>query len=142
MIIEYIYNNQALYHEVAFFKKLNDFSIEQFFLSSSHDKLNNILTIRFSQELTQNEKDLIITTLQSLTAADIEWEKVRKIRNDLLVAGIDTLDKWRNQKERTGGETDINTTKKTEWADYLQELRDIPVTEPDPFNITWPNTPA
>jgi hypothetical protein len=35
---------------------------------------------------------------------------------------------------------DVSITTKAAWADYRQQLRDIPI-QLDPFNITWPTPP-
>ena len=142
MLVEYIYNNQELYDTIAFFRKLNDEVIEGLYSSSSYEKSDEILILFFTQDLSSMEQNLVISILQSLTLDDLQWELVRTQMDKLMSEPITILDKWRNQKETTSGETDIDETKAIEWADYLQDLRDIPTTETDPFDITWPTMPT
>ena len=36
----------------------------------------------------------------------------------------------------------LTDSKKTEWKTYRQSLRDLPATESDPENPTWPTMPS
>tara|TARA_A100001515_G_scaffold142962_1_gene142924 strand:- start:47 stop:277 length:231 start_codon:yes stop_codon:yes gene_type:complete len=36
----------------------------------------------------------------------------------------------------------LSDSKKTEWKTYRQNLRDLPATEADPENPTWPTKPS
>ena len=36
----------------------------------------------------------------------------------------------------------LSDTKKNEWKTYRQNLRDLPATESDPQNPTWPTIPS
>ena len=36
----------------------------------------------------------------------------------------------------------LSDSKKTEWKTYRQSLRDLPATEEDPENPTWPTKPS
>ena len=36
----------------------------------------------------------------------------------------------------------LTDSKKTEWKTYRQSLRDLPATESDPQNPTWPTKPS
>tara|TARA_R100000353_G_scaffold158270_1_gene117480 strand:- start:1417 stop:1647 length:231 start_codon:yes stop_codon:yes gene_type:complete len=36
----------------------------------------------------------------------------------------------------------LSDSKKTEWKTYRQNLRDLPATEEDPENPTWPTKPS
>ena len=68
------------------------------------------------------------TTEEEATLVNNKWEKVRTIRNQLLK---DT--DWRAVSDRTL--TDA-------WREYRQKLRDLPATESDPYNITYPTPPS
>ena len=68
------------------------------------------------------------TTEEEETLVNNKWEKVRTIRNQLLK---DT--DWRAVSDRTL--TDA-------WREYRQKLRDLPATESDPYNITYPTPPS
>ena len=57
-----------------------------------------------------------------------KWIEIREIRNQLLK---DT--DWRAMSDRTL--TDA-------WRDYRQQLRQIPQTQTDPYNISWPTEPS
>ena len=59
---------------------------------------------------------------------------LRKQRNKLLDESDKKVlaDIWEN----------YSTQEKTEWADYRQQLRDIPQTEGYPYNIQWPVEPS
>ncbi len=72
-------------------------------------------------------------TVTSLTNDEITaqtneaWMGIRSVRNELL-ADCD----WRASSDRTMSD---------EWKTYRQALRDI-TTQPDPFNITFPEIPT
>ncbi len=75
------------------------------------------------------------------------WTEIRDIRKPLKKEAINKLDKYRNQLLRTGGGSDIDTAKATEWADYLQILRDIPdlsinTSWNGPDDVVWPTKPT
>ena len=57
-----------------------------------------------------------------------QWQNVRQER-DMLLKETD----WR-------ASTDL--TLSDDWKNYRQALRDIPSTQSDPFNITWPTEPS
>ena len=68
------------------------------------------------------------TTAEEQSAlADEEWKLVRKKRNDLL-AETD----WRAFSDLTLSD---------DWKNYRNDLRQIPQTQTDPYNITWPTKP-
>lgn len=62
------------------------------------------------------------------------WADVRVARNALL-AGTD----WRATKASDRADA---TWALSAWKVYRQALRDVPQTQSDPFNITWPTPPA
>ena len=57
-----------------------------------------------------------------------KWVEIREIRNQILKETD-----WRAMSDRTL--TDA-------WRDYRQQLRQIPQTQTDPYNITWPTEPS
>lgn len=64
-------------------------------------------------------------------AIGARWQVVRAERNSKLSASD-----WTQLDD-----TPLTNTAKQEWATYRQALRDI-TTQPDPFNIVWPELPA
>lgn len=60
-----------------------------------------------------------------------QWNKVREQRNQLLKESD-----WTQI-----GDYNLGLTNKEEWASYRQELRDLPVTQSNPFNISYPDIP-
>lgn len=62
---------------------------------------------------------------------ELQWQSVRYDRNYRL-----------NQSDWTqGNDSPLSTVSKAEWAEYRQALRDITLSQTDPFNITWPEPP-
>ena len=61
------------------------------------------------------------------TETEIKWQRVRSERNSLL-AECD----WRANSDLTMSD---------EWKTYRQALRDVPSSQSDPDNITWPTKP-
>lgn len=59
-----------------------------------------------------------------------KWAETRSIRNQYLLESD-----WTQLDDAP-----FNTTKKNEWKNYRQDLRDV-TTQPDPFNIVWPTKP-
>lgn len=57
-----------------------------------------------------------------------QWSYVRHERNAKL-----SLTDWRASSDLTLSD---------EWKTYRQELRDIPSSQSDPYNITWPTEPS
>ena len=69
------------------------------------------------------------TTTEEQTALTTEqWAEVRMER-DMLLQGTD----WRASSDLTLSD---------EWKTYRQALRDLPSTQSDPFNITYPTAPS
>jgi len=68
------------------------------------------------------------TTEEQTVLKNNKWEKVRTTRNELL-AKTD----WRASSDLTLSD---------EWKTYRQALRDIPTTQSDPYNITYPTPPS
>jgi len=58
------------------------------------------------------------------------WEQIRSQRNALMAASDYTQ------------MPDYNASNKAAWATYRQALRDLPQTQTDPANITWPTKPT
>ena len=73
-------------------------------------------------------------TVEELAAQDnAKWEEVRKYRNELLTQSdyITIIDRWNGLTEE----------KRTAWTVYRQALRDVPQTNPDPWNVMIPVSP-
>ena len=68
------------------------------------------------------------TTEEQTNLNNTKWTDVRKQR-DILLKETD----WRAMSDRTL--TDA-------WRNYRQQLRQIPQTQTDPYNITWPTEPS
>ena len=68
------------------------------------------------------------TTDEQTALSNEEWKVVRKTRDELL-AKTD----WRASSDLTLSDA---------WKNYRNELRQIPQTQTDPYNITWPTEPS
>jgi hypothetical protein len=76
-----------------------------------------------------------IINANKLKSVDVQWEVIRSQRAAMIQAV-----RWRierNQDELAMGRTPTEDV--TPILDYIQKLRDLPDTETDPFNITWPS---
>lgn len=65
----------------------------------------------------------------------IDWEKIRRKRDDLLVRTD-----WTQMPD-----SPLTTAKKAKWATYRQALRDLPTTyseATDKSEVTWPVKPS
>jgi Phage tail assembly chaperone protein len=70
----------------------------------------------------------IVTDQDKLT--ERQWAQIRAQRDDLLRASD-----WSQL-------SDAPVSDKASWVVYRTALRQIPVTQTDPFNITWPTPPS
>ena len=68
------------------------------------------------------------TTEEETNLTNAKWQDVRNQRNALL-----SQSDWRALSDVTLSDA---------WRTYRQELRDIPSTQSDPFNITYPTPPS
>ena len=68
------------------------------------------------------------TTEEQATLTSQKWEEVRNQRNTILQATD-----WMASSDLTLSDA---------WKNYRNELRQIPQTQTDPFNITWPTEPS
>jgi len=68
------------------------------------------------------------TTEEETNLTNAKWVEVRNQRNDLL-----SQSDWRALSDVTLSDV---------WRTYRQELRDIPSTQSDPYNITYPTPPS
>lgn len=66
----------------------------------------------------------------SIKLSDKLWAQVREERNQLLTASD-----WTQLP-------DAPVTDRTKWVTYRSQLRQIPTTQTDPFNIMWPTPPS
>ena len=82
----------------------------------------------FDNEI-QRKKDLDDEYLNSSTFL---WMKLRSERDNLLVSSDFTQ----------LGDIGLSESKKTEWVNYRQALRDLPANTSDPANPTWPTKPS
>ena len=82
-------------------------------------------------------KDKLTTAKQTYMAnaatyaANQKWAAVRITRNEKLSASD-----WTQVAD-----SQLSSSKQTEWRTYRQQLRDI-TTQSDPANITWPTEPS
>jgi hypothetical protein len=68
------------------------------------------------------------TAEEQIALKNTEWENVRNQRN----AKLKDTD-WRASSDLTLSDA---------WKNYRNELRQIPQTQTDPYNITWPTEPS
>ena len=67
-----------------------------------------------------------------LNSSSFLWMKLRSERDNLLLSSDFTQ----------LGDIGLSETKKTEWVNYRQSLRDLPANTSDPANPTWPTRPS
>ena len=84
--------------------------------------------ITFNNEI-QRQKDLDDEYLNSSTFL---WMKLRNERDNLLLSSDFTQ----------LGDIGLSESKKTEWINYRQALRDLPANTSDPANPNWPTKPS
>lgn len=78
-----------------------------------------------------SDSSFVIT--EDTTAKDAaKWAEVRNMRDSKLA-----VCDWTQLSDVA-----LAAGKVTEWATYRQELRDLPATETDQYNITWPLEPT
>ena len=82
----------------------------------------------FNNEI-QRRKDLDDEYLNSSTFL---WMKLRNERDNLLLSSDFTQ----------LGDIGLSESKKTEWINYRQALRDLPANTSDPANPNWPTKPS
>ena len=82
----------------------------------------------FNNEI-QRRKDLDDEYLNSSTFL---WMKLRSERDNLLLSSDFTQ----------LGDIGLSDSKKTEWINYRQALRDLPANTSDPANPNWPTKPS
>ena len=82
----------------------------------------------FNNEI-QRRKDLDDEYLNSNTFL---WMKLRSERDNLLLSSDFTQ----------LGDIGLSESKKTEWINYRQALRDLPANTSDPANPNWPTKPS
>lgn len=85
-----------------------------------------------------SEPEIVPFTIEEEEAKDAQilaniWLEIRKVRDNMLSESDVFVypDRWET----------YTTAKKTSWRKYRQELRDLPETITDPFNVTWPTKP-
>ena len=105
-------------------KDMYNYDINDFVLAPEKPSINNgqILEWDGSNWVVRNSNNAEL---------DIKWQEIRNMRNTLLV---NTDTKILKYLERKLDVPDVLVT-------YRQELRDLPQTQADPFNITWPTEP-
>ena len=84
--------------------------------------------ITFNNEI-KRRKDL---DDEYLNSSSFLWMKLRSERDNLLLSSDFTQ----------LGDIGLSETKKTEWVNYRQSLRDLPANTSDPANPTWPTKPS
>ena len=81
-----------------------------------------------------DESAQTVTNDQAQADADVlarGWDRLRTERNALLVSSD-----WTQYND-----SPLDDETKDDWAIYRQELRDLPATEADPADPTWPEVP-
>ena len=68
------------------------------------------------------------TTDEQTELTNKKWIEIREIRNQIL--------------KETDWRASTDLTLSDDWKNYRNELRQIPQTQTDPFNITWPSSPS
>jgi hypothetical protein len=88
----------------------------------------------FLNEINGNNKTIVVTNgdigLVEKPPPIIDWDAIRYKRNRLLL-----------QSDHTQL-PDFPEAKKSQWATYRQELRDIPQTYATPSDVIWPTPPT
>ena len=90
--------------------------------------INSQAETTFNNEI-QRRKDLDDEYLNSSTFL---WMKLRSERDNLLLSSDFTQ----------LGDIGLSESKKTEWINYRQALRDLPANTSDPANPNWPTKPS
>ena len=79
----------------------------------------------------------------------LKWDGSKIVKDDDALKECQTAEKWKDiraDRNRKLEETDylsLNDNTLTDpYKAYRAELRQIPQTQSDPFNITWPNKPS
>ena len=79
----------------------------------------------------------------------LKWDGSKIVKDDDALKECQMQQQWksvRNDRNRKLAETDYlalsDNTLKDPYKAYRAELRQIPQTQSDPFNITWPNKPS
>ena len=82
-----------------------------------------------------------VTTLEALSEADcIEFEASRKKRPE---RDLERLREKRNSiLAKSDWMANSDVTMSNAWKTYRQQLRDLPASESDPDDITWPTEPS
>ena len=108
----------------------------------STDDEGNAITIPF------NQSGHIHSEIDG-THYHLKWDGSKIVKDDESLTAYKTAEKWKNvrrDRNRKLAETDylsLNDNTLTDpYKAYRAELRQIPQTQSDPFNITWPNKPS
>ena len=100
---------------------------------SHNEGKESILNYRINNKEQHNEiqrrKDLDDEYVNSSTFL---WMKLRSERDNLLLSSDFTQ----------LGDIGLSESKKTEWINYRQALRDLPANTSDPANPNWPTKPS
>jgi len=104
----------------------------------STDDEGNPITIRFNQSGHIHEGHY-----------HLKWDGSKIVKDDTSLTACQSAEKWksvRNDRNRRLVETDYlalsDNTLTDPYKAYRDELRQIPQTQTDPFNITWPVKPS
>jgi hypothetical protein len=91
----------------------------------------------------QNGQEHVPFTGEEEALADIEsatWEEERPAREMAMLRvernALLVFSDWTQYND-----SPVDDTAKTNWAEYRQLLRDLPATEADPTNPSWPEAP-
>ena len=95
-----------------------------------------------------NESGHIVSDIEG-THYHLKWDGSAIVKDDDALTAYQIAEKWesvRNERNRKLAETDYlalaDNTLTDPYKAYRNELRQIPQSQSDPFNITWPSKPS
>ena len=95
-----------------------------------------------------NESGHIVSDIEG-THYHLKWDGSAIVKDDDALTAYQIAEKWesvRNKRNRKLAETDYlalaDNTLTDPYKAYRNELRQIPQSQSDPFNITWPSKPS
>ena len=94
-----------------------------------------------NETLTSAEETAVQAEHDAWDAAVDVWDEIRAVRHPLMQEAVDVLDENRNQLDFTIP-AKITGAKAQDWADYLQELRDVTIDFATPDDVVWPTKPT
>ena len=82
---------------------------------------------------TDKDKETVTVTYTAVAQTDAEhWASIRTKRDNLIAKSDWTV----------ATDTPLSDSVKAKWVTYRKALRDLPASESDPDDITWPDAPS